>query len=502
MNPASLSISAASRRCLASLSLLAALLPVIGCMGQSADDTADVGTLGSGVTGPGFGVDYAWARPSPASLEADGYGFAARYLSYDTTGKNLSAGEADALIGAGLDVVANWEWGGQDSLQGYGRGVQEAQAAESQAKADGQPAGRPIYFSIDFDAQPSQQGTINAYFDGVASVIGRSRTGAYGGYGVISRLFDDGKITWAWQTYAWSYGQWDSRAHLRQIENGIGPGGEMDKDQSMVSDFGQWGPGSTASPPPPPPPPVGPPTGKPAPTSGCGTIQPGQGMVNGETYSSCDGRFTVAMQTDGNLVLYRNGVGAMWASNTAGSDGYAAIMQGDGNFVLYGHHSNALWNSVTEGHAGASLAVQEDGNMVVYAPGPKAVWASNTVFPMPPPAPSGCGTIQPGQGLTAGETFSSCGGEYTLAMQDDGNLVLYHNGKGAIWATMTNGKGGFNMWMQGDGNFVLYDTKSKALWNSTTEGHGGAFLAVQGDGNLVVYAPGNTPVWNSGTNGK
>src|SRR6185369_1551250 len=44
--------------------------------------------------------------------------------------------------------------------------------------------------------------------------------------------------------------------------------------------------------------PVGPPTAKPAPTSGCGTIAPGQGLVAGESYSSCDGRFTLAMQAD------------------------------------------------------------------------------------------------------------------------------------------------------------------------------------------------------------
>src|SRR5262249_13003036 len=53
---------------------------------------------------------------------------------------------------------------------------------------------------------------------------------------------------WGWQTYAWSYGAWESRAQLRQIQNGIGPGGGEDKDQAMAKDFGQWG--FTAPPPP------------------------------------------------------------------------------------------------------------------------------------------------------------------------------------------------------------------------------------------------------------
>ncbi len=69
MSNLSLSSTVRSLRGLASLSLLAALVPVIGCS-AGADDTADVSTLGDAVTGPGFGVDYAWARPSPASLKA------------------------------------------------------------------------------------------------------------------------------------------------------------------------------------------------------------------------------------------------------------------------------------------------------------------------------------------------------------------------------------------------------------------------------------------------
>ncbi len=192
------------------------------------------------------GVDYAWARPSPQALAAAGYTFACRYLSHDTTGKNLSASEAQTLRAAGVDVVANWEESATAALNGFAQGVSDAQAADAQANADGIPAGRPIYFSIDFDAQPGDQGAIDAYFDGVASVIGRDRTGAYGGFGVIQRLFDDGKITFGWQTYAWSGGQWDGRAQLRQVQNDVtipgacGPG-SCDADEAVADDFGQWG---------------------------------------------------------------------------------------------------------------------------------------------------------------------------------------------------------------------------------------------------------------------
>jgi hypothetical protein len=223
---------------------------VAGCVAGSADESPD--TRDDAIN-PRYGVDYAWARPSASHLKSEGYTFVARYLSYDTTGKNLTAGEVSALKAAGIDIVANWEWGADDALDGFNRGVEHAKAADKQAAALGMPSDRPIYFSCDFDATPGQQAAIDAYMDGVASVIGRSRTGAYGGYYVIKRLFDHGKITWGWQTYAWSGGQWDSRAQVRQIQNGI-EGGQLDKDEAVAADFGQWshssGGGGNPTPPP------------------------------------------------------------------------------------------------------------------------------------------------------------------------------------------------------------------------------------------------------------
>ena len=129
-------------------------------------------------------------------------------------------------------------------------------------------------------------------------------------------------------------------------------------------------------------------------------------------------------------------------------------------------------------------------------------WYGATTPPPPPPkAPTGCGFVDPGQALASGATHSSCNKHYDLAMQTDGNLVLYH-GNTAIWATGTNGKGGHRAAMQTDGNFVLYTAAGKALWASGTSGDEGAYLAVQDDGNLVVYSAYGKALWDSSTNGK
>lgn len=103
----------------------------------------------------------------------------------------------------------------------------------------------------------------------------------------------------------------------------------------------------------------------PSPTA-CGVMAPGQGLGPSGEVKSCDGRFTLAMQTDGNLVLYAPNRVALWSTHTFGSDGYVATMQADGNFVLYGKLGAPRWASNTFGRPGASLAIQNDGNVVVY----------------------------------------------------------------------------------------------------------------------------------------
>ncbi|WP_194916969.1 peptidoglycan-binding protein [Catenulispora rubra] len=229
-----------SRRRLLTLAGGAAVASVAGIgLAQSASAAA-AGTV--------YGIDYSDASLTAGSVAAAGYGFVCRYLSWLPNSKVLTLSEAQALTAAGLGIVSNWESDGLQSWQNsvpsdpFSQGAGHATEAQRQALADGMPATRPIYFSIDFDLQPSMYSALNSYFDGVASVIGRSRTGAYAGYHVIQELFNNGKIAWGWQTYAWSGGNWDSRAQLRQVQNDITVAGKgADLDQAMAADFGQWG---------------------------------------------------------------------------------------------------------------------------------------------------------------------------------------------------------------------------------------------------------------------
>ncbi len=109
----------------------------------------------------------------------------------------------------------------------------------------------------------------------------------------------------------------------------------------------------------------------------CGYLLQGDELVRGDARQSCDGRFVLIMQHDGNLVLYQ-GHEPLWATGTDRTAASRAIMQHDGNLVVYDGAGRPLWASNTDGHAESIAIVQDDGNFVVYDANAKPVWASNT----------------------------------------------------------------------------------------------------------------------------
>ena len=88
---------------------------------------------------------------------------------------------------------------------------------------------------------------------------------------------------------------------------------------------------------------------------------------------------------------------------------------------------------------------------------------------------------------------------YSLQFQGDCNLVLLTGRYQPLWSSNTGGRTCTNtnscLAMQGDGNLVIYYPNGcgnqPALWVSGTGGHsaGNYCLAVQDDGNVVIYTP-------------
>ena len=106
-------------------------------------------------------------------------------------------------------------------------------------------------------------------------------------------------------------------------------------------------------------------------------LSPGDLLAPGMARYSNDGRFEFIYQTDGNLVLYQGGVGAIWNIGIQTSPGWAP-MQYDGNFVTYNSAGQPYWNSATWNSPGAWLIVQNDGNVVIYNANNVPIWDTGT----------------------------------------------------------------------------------------------------------------------------
>lgn len=122
-----------------------------------------------------------------------------------------------------------------------------------------------------------------------------------------------------------------------------------------------------------------------------------------------------------------------------------------------------------------------------------------SILLLPAKPPTGCGQITDGQWLSPGHAVWSCDGRFQLALQGDGNLVLYE-GTVPLWATNTYRQATAMAIMQADGNFVLYNTAGTGTYGTGTVVPG-SWLALQNDGNLVIYSPTGAPLWTSNTGG-
>lgn len=111
----------------------------------------------------------------------------------------------------------------------------------------------------------------------------------------------------------------------------------------------------------------------------CGTIKAGTVLTRGEFVNSCDGRYRLVHQTDGNVVLYRlSDSRARWHTHTDGKPTSTFAVQGDGNLVIYSARGGYFWTAGIPGHSGARLVVQNDGNLVMYDANGRAYWATGT----------------------------------------------------------------------------------------------------------------------------
>jgi subtilisin family serine protease len=111
------------------------------------------------------------------------------------------------------------------------------------------------------------------------------------------------------------------------------------------------------------------------------------------------------------------------------------------------------------------------------------------------PARPGSDRLLRGETLNAGQSKVSRDARYALAMQLDGNLVLY-GPSGHVWDAGTQGTGAAYVTLQTDGNLVVYTASDTAVFQTGTYGTAADRLIVQTDSNLALYGAAGQVFWN------
>ncbi len=202
----------------------------------------------------------------------------------------------------------------------------------------------------------------------------------------------------------------------------------------------------------------------------------------GQTLDSPDGRYRLAMQVDGNLVVYGPS-GAVWAAGSTMPASYF-VVQGDGNAVVYDRTDGSpRWASNTSGTS-SHLEMQNDGNLVLYAGSGAVLWDTKGYARHPTVMFDPTKTFV--MALAPGQVATSPNQGYRLAMQPDGNLVEYGATGPALWATATF-VAGSRLVQQGDGNLVVYSPENRPVWSSATFDNPGAFTVLTDLGKVTLY---------------
>lgn len=165
-------------------------------------------------------LDYSERIPASAIVQA-GYKHVIRYLGNpDNWPKAMTEYEVMDLRNHQLIVHLNYEQTADFMLAGYNGGIHFATEARRWATSLGFSVLDTIYYSADFDANPTQLIAILDFLDGAAyQEKGKGFVGCYGGIKTIGAAINHGYG--GWQAGAWSYGQRDSRAFAWQDQGTV-----------------------------------------------------------------------------------------------------------------------------------------------------------------------------------------------------------------------------------------------------------------------------------------
>jgi len=256
------------------------------------------------------------------------------------------------------------------------------------------------------------------------------------------------------------------------------------------------------------------------------TLSLGQTLSQGQKLVSKSGTYHFNVQSDGYLVILRNGIQTIWMSPTPDvglyrSQPFKCVLESNGDLSFKDGSNVPVWRTETAGKGAVSLTIEDDGNLALYDKDGTEVWSSGTggfnhkKIRMKMGGneaqledlyySSKIDRLNAGEFFLQGGFLMSLNEKFKAAMQPDGNFVIYNKGNeasSAVWSTHTynRGRAPYRLVMHSNGRLVVYDAKEEALWTmKSTEKAGGPgqYLVIENDGSLSVYDQSDKKLWSS-----
>lgn len=188
----------------------------------------------------------------------------------------------------------------------------------------------------------------------------------------------------------------------------------------------------------------------------------------GASVRSPDGRTRMAMQNDGNLVVYKDGravynTRTFVVGSTLDTDEY-------GNLQVVAPDGTWLWS--TNLMDAAQVVVDDAGALKVLDAGGAVRWDSRDPV-------EDTFNLEEAESLEPGQSIRTIQGG-RLVMQFDGNLVSYNRGNSVIFHTSTFVPGS-RLRVQSDGNTVIYGPDGRWLWQTATAGRAATTFLYDGE---------------------
>ncbi|QHT56169.1 hypothetical protein GXP71_08805 [Cellulomonas sp. H30R-01] len=212
-------------------------------------------------------------------------------------------------------------------------------------------------------------------------------------------------------------------------------------------------------------------------------LPPGGELHPGDALTSPDGRHTLQVLDDGDVVLLGPDASTRWSAGTH-EPGSSLVLREDGNLVVTDTDGRRAWRTRTAGHPGATLVVQDDGDVVLWDPDGTPLWSSQTAI--------GPSQLAAGAPLATGQELGSSDGRLRLRL-DEATLALSYDGR-PVWSAPAATGPGARLVVQDDGNLVLSAADGTPLWSTGTSGGPGSSVRLE-DGAVLLLAATGQELW-------